>query len=238
MWAPSRSRGGGAAADQGVKTGLLRGALRPGSPARCPGRALAAAMLAAGNQNDSGPVPSAAPVTTPSDRHSPPRIPYAVQRGHEEHSSDVPGLAKHTSTPHPPASVLISAGASGFDDHTSRFCLLRFAQLCGERLGGSCIRDASVTSSARRPPSTSCRGSITSGQPSYPGAVKNSRGSPSVSRAALRHQDGYRGAVRGDEAEKQALLLGEPRLVDHGWRDGWPLVMLRLPEVDAGRRRN
>jgi hypothetical protein len=40
----------------------------------------------------------------------------------------------------------------------------------------------------------------------------------------------------GDEAEKQALLLGEPRLffTTRGY-DGWPLVMLRLDEVDAGR---
>jgi hypothetical protein len=40
----------------------------------------------------------------------------------------------------------------------------------------------------------------------------------------------------GDEAEKQALLLGEPRLffTTPGY-DGWPLVMLRLDEVDAGR---
>ena len=40
----------------------------------------------------------------------------------------------------------------------------------------------------------------------------------------------------GDEAEKQALLLGEPRLffTAPGY-EGWPLVMLRLPEVDAGR---
>ena len=40
----------------------------------------------------------------------------------------------------------------------------------------------------------------------------------------------------GDEAEKQALLLGEPRLffTAPGY-DGWPLVMLRLPEVDGGR---
>ena len=40
----------------------------------------------------------------------------------------------------------------------------------------------------------------------------------------------------GDEAEKQALLLGEPRLffTAPGY-DGWPLVMLRLAEVD-GRR--
>ncbi len=40
----------------------------------------------------------------------------------------------------------------------------------------------------------------------------------------------------GDEAEKQALLLGEPRLffTTEGY-DGWPLVMLRLTEVNAGR---
>ena len=40
----------------------------------------------------------------------------------------------------------------------------------------------------------------------------------------------------GDEAEKQALLLGEPRLffTTPGY-DGWPLVMLRLAEVDGGR---
>jgi hypothetical protein len=40
----------------------------------------------------------------------------------------------------------------------------------------------------------------------------------------------------GDEAEKQALLLGEPALffTTAGY-DGWPLVMLRLAEVDAGR---
>jgi hypothetical protein len=40
----------------------------------------------------------------------------------------------------------------------------------------------------------------------------------------------------GDEAEKQALLLGEPRLffTAPGY-DGWPLVMLRLAEVDSGR---
>jgi hypothetical protein len=40
----------------------------------------------------------------------------------------------------------------------------------------------------------------------------------------------------GDEAEKQALLLGEPRLffTAPGYRD-WPLVMLRLAEVDAER---
>jgi hypothetical protein len=40
----------------------------------------------------------------------------------------------------------------------------------------------------------------------------------------------------GDESEKQALLLGEPLLffTAPGY-DGWPLVMLRLDEVDAGR---
>jgi hypothetical protein len=40
----------------------------------------------------------------------------------------------------------------------------------------------------------------------------------------------------GDEAEKQALLLGEPAVffTAPGY-DGWPLVMLRLAEVEAGR---
>ncbi|HEY1323254.1 MAG TPA: MmcQ/YjbR family DNA-binding protein [Streptosporangiaceae bacterium] len=40
----------------------------------------------------------------------------------------------------------------------------------------------------------------------------------------------------GDEAEKQALLLGEPELffTTPGY-DGWPLVMLRLPEVGVDR---
>jgi hypothetical protein len=40
----------------------------------------------------------------------------------------------------------------------------------------------------------------------------------------------------GDEAEKQALLLGEPDLffTTQGY-DGWPLVMLRLDAVDADR---
>jgi hypothetical protein len=40
----------------------------------------------------------------------------------------------------------------------------------------------------------------------------------------------------GDEAEKQALLKGEPDLffTTPGY-DGWPLVMLRLDEVDAER---
>jgi hypothetical protein len=40
----------------------------------------------------------------------------------------------------------------------------------------------------------------------------------------------------GDEAEKQALLLGEPDVffTAPGY-DGWPLVMLRLAEVDVER---
>ena len=40
----------------------------------------------------------------------------------------------------------------------------------------------------------------------------------------------------GDEAEKQALLLGEPSVffTTPGY-DGWPLVMLRLAEVDVDR---
>jgi hypothetical protein len=40
----------------------------------------------------------------------------------------------------------------------------------------------------------------------------------------------------GDEAEKQALLLGEPALffTTPGY-DGWPLVMVRLDEVDGDR---
>ncbi len=40
----------------------------------------------------------------------------------------------------------------------------------------------------------------------------------------------------GDESEKQALLLGEPHVffTAPGYTD-WPLVMLRLPEVDAER---
>ena len=40
----------------------------------------------------------------------------------------------------------------------------------------------------------------------------------------------------GDEAEKQALLLGEPEVffTTPGY-DGWPLVMLRLGQVDAAR---
>jgi hypothetical protein len=40
----------------------------------------------------------------------------------------------------------------------------------------------------------------------------------------------------GDEAEKQALLLGEPELffTTAGY-DGFPLVLLRLPAVDVER---
>jgi hypothetical protein len=40
----------------------------------------------------------------------------------------------------------------------------------------------------------------------------------------------------GDEAEKQALVLGEPEVffTTPGY-DGWPLVMLRLAEVDVDR---
>jgi hypothetical protein len=42
----------------------------------------------------------------------------------------------------------------------------------------------------------------------------------------------------GDEAEKQALLLGEPQVffTTRGY-DGWPLVMLRLDEVRVERLR-
>jgi hypothetical protein len=40
----------------------------------------------------------------------------------------------------------------------------------------------------------------------------------------------------GDEAEKQALLLGEPGLFfTHPSYDGLPLVMLRLPECSVDR---
>lgn len=40
----------------------------------------------------------------------------------------------------------------------------------------------------------------------------------------------------GDEAEKQALLLGEPDLFfTTPTYDGWPLVMLRLEAVDTER---
>jgi hypothetical protein len=40
----------------------------------------------------------------------------------------------------------------------------------------------------------------------------------------------------GDEAEKQALLLGEPELffTTRGY-DGWPLLMVRLDRVDVDR---
>ena len=40
----------------------------------------------------------------------------------------------------------------------------------------------------------------------------------------------------GDEAEKQALLLGEPEVffTTSGY-DGWPLVMLQLAQVDRDR---
>ena len=40
----------------------------------------------------------------------------------------------------------------------------------------------------------------------------------------------------GDDSEKQALLLGEPGIffTAPGY-DGWPLVMLRLAEVDVER---
>ena len=40
----------------------------------------------------------------------------------------------------------------------------------------------------------------------------------------------------GDEGEKQALLLGEPHLFfTTPAYDGWPLVMLRLDQVDVDR---
>ncbi len=40
----------------------------------------------------------------------------------------------------------------------------------------------------------------------------------------------------GDEAEKQALVLGEPTVFfTTGAYDGWPLVMLRLDAVDDER---
>jgi hypothetical protein len=42
----------------------------------------------------------------------------------------------------------------------------------------------------------------------------------------------------GDEAEKQALLLGEPeRFFSTPGYDGFPLVMLRLAQVDVSRLR-
>lgn len=42
----------------------------------------------------------------------------------------------------------------------------------------------------------------------------------------------------GDEAEKQALLKGEPELffTARGY-EAWPLVLLRLEKVDVGRLR-
>jgi len=40
----------------------------------------------------------------------------------------------------------------------------------------------------------------------------------------------------GDESEKQALVLGEPQLFFATREyEGWPLVMLRLCEVEGGR---
>jgi hypothetical protein len=40
----------------------------------------------------------------------------------------------------------------------------------------------------------------------------------------------------GDEAEKQALLLGEPEaFFTTPSYDGWPLLMLRLAQVDPAR---
>ena len=40
----------------------------------------------------------------------------------------------------------------------------------------------------------------------------------------------------GDEAEKQALALGEPdKFFTTPSYDGWPLIMLRLDEVDVDR---
>jgi hypothetical protein len=42
----------------------------------------------------------------------------------------------------------------------------------------------------------------------------------------------------GDEAEKQALLLGEPdAFFTAAGYDGWPLVMVRLEQVDLHRLR-
>jgi hypothetical protein len=40
----------------------------------------------------------------------------------------------------------------------------------------------------------------------------------------------------GDEAEKQALIMGEPEkfFTAHGY-EGWPLVLLRLDQVDRER---
>ena len=40
----------------------------------------------------------------------------------------------------------------------------------------------------------------------------------------------------GDEAEKQALVLGEPdKFFTTAGYDGWPLVMVRLDQVDVDR---
>lgn len=40
----------------------------------------------------------------------------------------------------------------------------------------------------------------------------------------------------GDEAEKQALVLGEPEIFfTTAAYDGWPVVMLRLAQVDSRR---
>jgi hypothetical protein len=62
---------------------------------------------------------------------------------------------------------------------------------------------------------------------SYP---EHTRGKPRVLRTDI--------AVLyvGDEAEKQALILGEPDLffAAPGY-EGWPLVLLRLERVDVGR---
>ena len=41
----------------------------------------------------------------------------------------------------------------------------------------------------------------------------------------------------GDEAEKQALLHGEPELFSDPGYDGWPLVLLHLAAVDVPRLR-
>jgi hypothetical protein len=42
----------------------------------------------------------------------------------------------------------------------------------------------------------------------------------------------------GDEAEKQALLMGEPdKFFTAAGYEGWPLVMLRLDQVDVERLR-
>ena len=46
----------------------------------------------------------------------------------------------------------------------------------------------------------------------------------------------FRSLYVGDEAEKQALLLGEPeKFFTAPGYDGWPLVMLRLEAVDVDR---